>query len=311
MATTPSDRRFSDRLQLWTLALSLIAACGAAESTIGSSGTTESSISASDGSTSEGTTDTDVAPTGGSCNSTEVDALFTKRIEPLLATERPKSCNQCHLAGIDLSNYVRETPCATFACMSERGLIDLETPSESLILDWIARATPSGLVTDAMIAEEYAGFLAWIEGTVSCDACGATEDPCGEADGPTPCGADEPLGFEDPGDCEARTLEAVFRGNVYAWRDRCYPCHFSTKDNDAPSWIEVGECDPASLATMRNVLKSDYVNLDEPTESWLLLKPLAQAEGGLVHGGHDKFDSAEDPAYLDILYWIERESECR
>ena len=297
-----------------SLALALGTACGAGSAgesaSVGPEAPTEGTSEGSTDAGSEGSTDTDELLTG-SCAPGEIDALYAKRIEPLLATERPKSCNQCHLAGIDLSSFVRETPCATFACMSEQGLIDRQAPSESLILDWIARATPSGLVSEEMIAEEAAGFLAWIEATASCDGCASIADPCGTADGPTPCGAEEPLGFDDPGGCEARTLEAVFRSSVYAWRDRCYPCHFTTKDNEAPSWIEVGECDLASLATMRNVLKAEVIDLEEPSQSRLLLKPLAEAAGGLVHGGHDKFESAQDPAYLDVLYWIERESECR
>jgi len=260
------------------------------------------------------TTDvTGTEETGGSCDVAEVDALYVKRIEPLLETDRPKSCNQCHLAGVDLTGFVKDTPCATFACMSERGLIDLEAPAESLILDWIDRATPSGLVTEEMIAEEYAGFLAWIEATAECDGCGAIVDPCGDADGgPTPCGADEPpLVFEDPGGCDDLTLEAVFRNKTYAWRDRCYPCHFSNKEQEAPKWIDVGDCEIASLQTMRNVVKADYIDLMEPSMSLLLLKPLAESEGGVVHGGHDKFGSSEDPAYVDFLYWIERESKCQ
>ena len=42
-------------------------------------------------------------------------ALFEKRIVPLFAEDRPKSCNQCHLSGIDLTMFIKETPCQTMA----------------------------------------------------------------------------------------------------------------------------------------------------------------------------------------------------
>ncbi len=282
---------------------------------VGATGETVGSVGSETAATGVGESSSTSTSTGELCDAAEVDALYTKRIEPLLATERPKSCNQCHLSGIDLSSFVRETPCQTLGCMEERGLVDLSAPSESVILDWISRATPAGLVTDELIAEEYAGFLAWIEAAAECDACAELDDPCGEGEeGPTPCDAEEPpLEFEDPGDCEEVTLEAVFRNRVYPWRDRCYPCHFTTKPKpaEAPKWVEVGGCELASLGTMRNVVKAGYVDLGDPSQSLLLLKPLAEDKGGVVHGGHDKFGSHGDPAYIDISYWIEREAKCQ
>lgn len=292
-------------------------ATATASSTSGDVGSDASGPTTTTTSTTTAGESTSTGETGELCDPADVDALYTKRIEPLLATERPKSCNQCHLAGIDLSSFVRETPCATLGCMTERGLVDLSAPSESVILDWIGRATPEGLVTEELIAEEYAGFLTWIEAAAACDSCGELDDPCGEGEGeegPAPCGAEEPpLEFEDPGDCDELTLEAVFRNKVYAWRDRCYPCHFTSKPKpeEAPKWIEVGGCELGSLATMRNVVKAGYVDLAAPSESLLLLKPLAEDAGGVVHGGHDKFGSPEDPAYVDLRYWIERESKCQ
>jgi hypothetical protein len=61
---------------------------------------------------------------------------------------------------------------------------------------------------------------------------------------------------------------------------------------------------------MHTVQKSGYLDVVEPNASLLLLKPLAEAEGGVMHGGHDKFADAEDPSYVDFLYWLEREAKC-
>lgn len=61
---------------------------------------------------------------------------------------------------------------------------------------------------------------------------------------------------------------------------------------------------------MRNVLDGGLVDLSAPAASLLLLKPLAESAGGVMHGGHDKFANQDDPAYVDFLAWIEREAEC-
>lgn len=79
----------------------------------------------------------------------------------------------------------------------------------------------------------------------------------------------------------------------------------------APRWISAGPCNQASLETMRTVLASGYVDLAQPDQSLLLLKPLAKDLGGVEHGGGDKFHAFEDQGYVDILYWIKREQECQ
>jgi hypothetical protein len=100
---------------------------------------------------------------------------------------------------------------------------------------------------------------------------------------------------------------------VYSWRGRCYACHFA--DNPDPPegatpWIEVGGCEIASLSTMRNVIREGYIDFADPTQSLLLLKPLAESAGGVEHGGGDKFHDKEDPAYGDFLAWVDRYVRC-
>lgn len=55
----------------------------------------------------------------------------------------PKTCNTCHLSGVDLQMFVRETPCQTMACLDARGLVDLADPTRSVVLQWIAHADPA------------------------------------------------------------------------------------------------------------------------------------------------------------------------
>lgn len=308
------------RVRLTALALALLAlapACardGQADPASATAGTTGATTGTpTPGTTAEPTSSTTAAPLD--CAAAPSD-LFTKRIAPLLASDRPKTCNTCHLSGVDLQMFVQETPCQTMACLDTRGLVDLEDPQGSTILQWIARADPqSPLIDQQVIDEEYQAFLAWIEVSAECGLCYTGETPCGEPVAAT-CPADTPGGdpggepFEDPGDCAPLTRETLFRHKVYAWRDRCYPCHFDNKDVVAPKWIATGSCELGSLTTMRNVLGGGLVDLDNPGASLLLLKPLAESAGGLPHGGDDKFADVNDPAYLDFLAWIEREAAC-
>jgi hypothetical protein len=254
------------------------------------------------------------------CSQDEALELYERRIEPVLMDDQPKSCNQCHLSGVDLALFVRDTPCQTMACLARQGLVDLDDPNDSVVLDWIARADPdSELVTPEVIQAEYDGFRAWIGLHADCrDLCPEFDDPCEESEAgskcPVPGASTEQRPVDDPNDCRSTTLELLFREKVYGWRGRCYACHFENWEGppaEAPRWIAVGECDDGSLRTLHNVEAAGWMDLDEPSQSLLLLKPLAESAGGVWHGGHDKFADTMDPAYLDFLYFIERYAECR
>ena len=49
----------------------------------------------------------------------------------------------------------------------------------------------------------------------------------------------------------------------------------------------------------------------EPSQSLLLLKPLAEGVGGVEHGGHDKFAGTDEQAYRDFMEWIQRYADCQ
>jgi hypothetical protein len=206
------------------------------------------------------------------------------------------------------------------ACLIEDGLVDPAAPADSKILTWIQRASPdSELITDKVIQAEYDGFLQWIEASASCpSACaGAT---CGSGEAAPKCettpvpSEPSPAIIGEP-DCADTALEQLFYDDVYAWRARCSPCHFSDKlnaDPAAPRWIRVeGNCAQSSLATYRRVTSGDFLNLDDPAQSLLLLKPLAIAAGGVKHGGDAKFANQDDPAYQSFLRFITQYAECK
>jgi len=243
--------------------------------------------------------------------------LFEERVLPLLVDDQPKSCNQCHLSGIDLAAIVRDDPCEAMACLVADRLVDLSHPERSTILEWIRRAdSQSELITEEVIELEYQSFLEWIELEARCRSCAGT--PCGRRENPTYCQpVDTPKAATDTsslaGDCSDKALEQLFLETVYASRGRCYPCHFTTNSSiaDAPKWIEQeGSCEAASLMTMRNVIQAGYVDLEEPARSLLLIKPLAERDGGVPHGGHDKFRIEGDPSYENFLAWVTEYAAC-
>lgn len=256
------------------------------------------------------------------CGDGDSTRLFQERIEPLFADDRPSSCNECHLSGLDLEVFMRDTPCESMACMVSLGLVDEANPDESLVLDWIGRAAPqSSLITEEVVLEEYQGFREWIHYSTQCEECEGVECP-GSADGGSFCPTEfEPVaGYQpsdhDPGGCSDEALLRVFRTTVYASRGRCSPCHFTDHEFEkyqAPQWFDVlGDCESASRNTYWNVIDRGYVDFEDPEQSLLLQKPLATDLGGIEHGGHDKFWSfTEDQGYLNFLYFVERYAECR
>ncbi len=243
-------------------------------------------------------------------------ALYEKRVAPLLHTDHPNVCAQCHAGGsMDLESFLRPDVCESMACLQAQGLVNLKSPESSVLLSWIERAEPdSELVTQQLIDEERQGFLEWIEHEAACGAC--ADVACPDRDTPR-CDADATLPSpfvpeNDPGNCERETLERLFRGTVYEWRGRCYPCHFQEQEGNrlAPRWAtELGTCEVAALFTQQTIVDSGYIDVDDPEQSLLLLKPLAVDEGGAGHGGNDKF-TTHDQAYTAFLYWATRYAEC-
>jgi len=253
------------------------------------------------------------------CSADESLDLYDRRIAPLMQDDRPSSCNQCHLSEVDLSVFVQATPCETMACMVDQGLVDLDEPSNSVVLSWIDRATPSGGITAETIAAEHDAVMQWIDMSSQCgeEVCEPVENPCGnpleEGQCDLPQSTADPRPLDDPGDCSDKTLELVWRTKVYAWRGRCFPCHFDTHADDfeeAPAWVTTGSCNPASLTTLRTAEREGYLNADDPLKSPLITKPLEESLGGVEHGGGAKIHDETEASYVDIVYFLDRWAEC-
>src|SRR5262245_29764747 len=64
----------------------------------------------------------------------EALALFEQRIMPIFRSPQPSSCVQCHLASVDLKNYILPSAEKTFVSLRDQGLVDVKNPEQSKIL---------------------------------------------------------------------------------------------------------------------------------------------------------------------------------
>ncbi len=257
------------------------------------------------------------------CTQEDLSETYDRYIEPLLTDAHPSSCNECHLSGVDLGMFIQDEPCGSMACLVEMGWVDLEDPETSQVLDFILQGEPnSSLITAEVVLREYDGFLEWILWSAECQdtVCGVLEDPCGLSTG----GSELPEGVATPlGDCDEDTLVQSFKEKVFDWHGRCKSCHVvggvSREEWPGTTFFEWTDDETQSARnTMYNLIGLGTINAEDPANSTLITKPLAEglevttAAGtslGIAHGGGDKFyldtnGEFNDPTYDDYLEWI-------
>ena len=236
--------------------------------------------------------------------------VYARWVEPVMTDAHPSSCNECHMAGVDLSMVVQDTPCQSMACMEEIGWVDFSNPETSQVLAFIAQDEDvSELVTDVTRQNEYDGFLEWIEWSAEChaDVCGEITDPCETATegNALPEETKTPLGT-----CTEEALVAEFDAKVYTWKNRCHTCHWVDGEarqnpeaewDESPAFIDMDHLRGAAR-TMYNLIGRGNINLSDPAQSMLLTKPLQEDlirstslgdVTGSYHGGGDKFKVTE------------------
>ena len=99
-------------------------------------------------------------------------AVFEQRIMPIFKSANPSSCVQCHLASVDIKDYILPSHVDTFVALREQELINVEDPEASKILQLIQRGEDD---LDAMSRRihaktreaEYEAFAAWIKACCS------------------------------------------------------------------------------------------------------------------------------------------------
>lgn len=220
------------------------------------------------------------SPATASSEANDAADIFIRRILPIMRSEET-SCTECHFGGVHLANYIREDQATTFAALRDQGLIDVEHPDDSKILEFIRRHAAGG---DELLARvrkaEIEAFTTWIDAAVNDPELLAAES------------TDVAIGTELPVEVirhmrHDRVL-ASFVENIWSQTGRCIGCH--SPENNARlveehgeyiSWIYPG--DPQ--ATLNQLVAQGAVDIDNPEASMLLLKPLAEVE----HAGGPKF----------------------
>lgn len=221
--------------------------------------------------------------------------IFEKRILPIFQAAKPSSCTECHLAGVDLKQYILPTQAETFAALLEMKLVDLDQPERSKILTFIARKPKeTTLISDRIRQQEFEAFQNWIVAAVKDPALRQTA-PGGKA-GPTV--PDEVIRHAR----KDRVLQS-FIDNVWSEVGRCAACHSPDRNQEQVkkfgervSWIKLKE----PQGTLDAILDAGIVDTDAPETSLLLRKPTNQVE----HGGGVKL-LVGDRTYRQFLRFVE------
>ncbi|MDZ4852595.1 MAG: hypothetical protein SGI77_25175 [Pirellulaceae bacterium] len=230
--------------------------------------------------------------------------LFEQRIMPIFKSPEPASCIQCHLASVDLKDYIRPSHEQTFASLRDQGLIDLAAPEKSKILSLIRMGDKDPdkgamLIHEKTRQAEYEAFAAWIA------AC--CNDPklrdlkkLPDQELARPSQPDEVIRHTRMN----RVVDSFVR-NVWSQRMRCFPCHTPSElDESNPKLQQAIERHKKFMenfgdefgdrmdifretpeATVRSLVEKSMattggilplINLAEPTKSLLVLKPTAK-----------------------------------
>jgi hypothetical protein len=268
--------------------------------------------------------------------------LFQQRIMPIFNSPKPSSCVQCHLASVDLKDYILPSSEQTFLSLRDQQLIDVADPSKSKILTLISMGDrdrdPLAKRIHAKTRQaEYEAFTAWVH--ACCDDKALVNRP--------PLTTDV-LAKPDPTDDvirhgrKDRVLDSFVR-NVWSQRMRCFPCHTPNeidpenpqhakpKQNHRKFVKQYGARMNLFKATPRETMNSliassrkksskrlPLINLDEPTKSLLVLKPTSKIppkkEDGtrqppsslapVSHMGGLKMH-VDDVSYKAVITWIQ------
>lgn len=269
-------------------------------------------------------------------------ALFRERIMPIFRSPKPSSCVQCHLASVDLKDYIQPSHEQTFASLRDQGLIDLKHPKQSKILDLISMGDQdldrgARLIHKRTRDAEYEAFAAWIKACCQDPELRSLPSvPKEDLAGPAKPDAVIRHGRKD------RLLDSFTR-NIWSQRMRCYPCHTPHELNDGPAPAEkavkrhddleqqygqrINIFRDTPAATMKQLIASSrlrsnkhlpLINVDQPRKSLLVLKPTSKlppktsdgkpAEPSSVdpvsHGGGLKMH-VNDHSYKAFLTWIQ------
>ena len=228
--------------------------------------------------------------------------VFEKRILPIFKSPNPSSCTQCHLAGVDLKNYILPSHEKTFLSLRDQGLIDLDAPEKSKILRLIQMGdgdkSPASLITAKVRRAEYEAFAEWIK-TSAADPKLRDAPKLDPSERAAPARPAEVIRHD-----RADRLLDSFENTVWAMRFRCMGCHAEGSEQNRKLVKENGERvawmkADGPAATLAYLRVSKLIDINDPEKSLLLLKPL----GSVKHGGGKKFAPGDQgyKAFRDFL----------
>ena len=255
--------------------------------------------------------------------------VFNQRILPIFKSPKPSSCVQCHLAAVDLKNYILPSHEKTFLSLRDQGLIDLDSPEKSKILTLIEMGEKDAdkgarLIHEKMRQAEFEAFAAWIKASA--------EDP--KLRSLPPLDPEELAGPEKPNEVirHARKSRLVdsFARNVFSQRMRCFPCH-------TPNEVDPANPQHQAAVKTRNKMLEDYgeevfarlnffqttpeetlkkiiaasqntpegqlpiINIESPEKSLLVLKPMSKLPEKIAEGKFAPPSSAEPVTHMGGL----------
>lgn len=228
--------------------------------------------------------------------------VFEERILPIFKSPDPSSCVRCHLAAVDLKNYILPSAKDTFFALREQGLIDLAKPENSKILTLINRGADdpkaAGLISAKRQKAEYDAFAAWIKACAADPALRAAPNP----EKPPALTTKSP---EVVRHARKDRVAASFESNVWSLRFRCMNCHtegnpqsdkLAKEHGERVAWFKKG----GPEATLDYLLASKLIDTEAPEKSLLLTKPLNEVK----HGGGVKV-VVGDQGYRALRAFVE------
>jgi hypothetical protein len=198
--------------------------------------------------------------------------IYEQRIIPLLKSDTNR-CSQCHLSGIDLRSILSEDPAATFASLRARGWIDVDEPSRSKLLDFVARqGEDASAIQERVRQSELRSLSAWL--TAAC------KDPSLLS---VPIVIHDDLKIDESVVRHSRLDQVTRRFTIAIWSqlERCANCHSPERNakqvaehGDQMSWIV--PCDPAM--TLKSLVQRQLIDVKQPRSSLLRLKAVGLAD---------------------------------
>jgi hypothetical protein len=255
--------------------------------------------------------------------------VFEQRIMPIFKSPQPASCVQCHLASVDLKDYIRPSHEQTFASLRDQGLIDLAEPARSKILTLIQMGEKdldkgTQLIHEKTRRAEYDAFASWIAACCS-DPKLRDLPKLSVEELARPAQPDEVIRHN-----RMNRVVDSFARNIWSQRMRCFPCHTPHELDESNPQLRVAierhkvfmekfgdefgermnifrETPEATVKSLieksRNTSegKLPLINLADPTKSLLVLKPTAKLPPKGDDGEFNEPSNAEPVSHMGGL----------